>query len=374
LKIARKRIFTNMEKTIKAGELRKILLAFPMKPPLLEFLIAALGRRGISTDVVDPNHNHWFDAYVIHKVNKLLHNLRILSKKKILFMDHPLAHKNYRSSYLLEKCRAFNPDLVLLVRGHSYTYPVLEKISENTPMFGWWIEMEGRMEEAFREIHFFDWYFFINTNCVDEGKKRGLTNVSLLQHAVDPQGFYRLDNVQKEFDICFIGNWSHKRQAYIDALLEVTENIIIYGGKWLKKNGKNQRVKKCIGGRYIDGDALVEVYNKSRVVVNITNWGADDNSTRSGVNMRVLEVTATGSFLLTDGSRDLVRVVEPGRHVAVYEDMEDCVRQARYYLQNPEVREEIAAAGYRHVNAEHTYDAVASRIVDKYNELFRQGH
>jgi spore maturation protein CgeB len=66
------------------------------------------------------------------------------------------------------------------------------------------------------------------------------------------------------------------------------------------------------------------------------------------------------------------KMVIPGKQVAVYDDLDDCVSQAKYYLDNPAERETIAGAGYLHVRARHTYDDVVGQIIDKYDELVRQ--
>jgi spore maturation protein CgeB len=228
------------------------------------------------------------------------------------------------------------------------------------------------MEDAFREIDFFDWYFFINSTCIEKGTDRGFNHISQLLHAVDTGAFYRTESTGKEFDICFVGNWSRKRQEYIESLLKVTGNIVVYGDKWFKKNIAKPAVRRCIRSKYIDGTGLVEAYNKSKIVLNITNWGPDGGSRRSGLNMRVLEVPATGSFLLTDGSIDMEKVVTPGKHVAVYEDVEECVRLAKYYLENASEREAIADAGYKHVRSHYTYDDIVRQIICKYNEVFEK--
>jgi len=335
----------------------------------MQYLASAFSRKGIAVEMVFADANHWFDRYVIHHINKTLHNLRILPKEKTFFSKHPLAHKNYRSSKLIKTYNAFKPDLVLLIRGISFNRDVLEEIRKNTPVFGWWIEKEERMKEAFEEISLFDWYFFMNSSCVEAGKQNGLSNISLLHHSIDPDAFYPMPDVEKKYDICFVGNWSTKRQRVIETLINVTDNIIIYGRKWLKKNLLNPRIRKCIKGKYIGGSELVMLYNKSRIVLNITSWGFGEGLKRSGMNMRILEVPATGAFLLTDGSRDLDTVITAGKHIAVYEDIEDCVRQAKYYLDNDPEREAIAQKGCSHVRSNYTYDDMSQHIIDVYQKV-----
>lgn len=354
----------NQRKTLK-----KVLLVYSSKPPIMRYLASAFNRKGISTEMVYADVNHWFDRYIIHSVNKMLHNFRILSKDRSVFSDHPLSHKNYRSYNLWKAYKQFNPDLVLLIRGIKFRHDVLEDIRKGTPLFGWWIEKEERIEEALGEINLFDWYFFMNSSCVDITMQRKFLNTGVLHHSVDPGIFHPMDNIEKTIDICFVGNWSSKRQKVIEALRTITGNIVIYGRKWTKKNLFNPKIRKCVKGKYIDGSELVILYNKSKIVLNITNWGFGEGKKRSGMNMRVLEVPATGSFLLTDGSRDMDAVVTAGKHIAVYENIEDCVGQAKYYLDNAPERESIAKEGCLHVRTNYTYNDVVSRIITVYNNL-----
>ncbi len=358
------RQYSNQHKT-----LRKVLLVYSSNAPIMQYLASDFSRRGISTEMVYAYVNHWFDRYIIHTANKILHNLRIIPKDKSVFSNHHLSHKNYRSFKLRRTYQHFNPDMVLLIRGIGFQNNVLNEIRRNTPLFCWWIEREERIEEALKEINLFDWYFFINSSCVDAGIQKGFSNISLLHHSVDPDTFYPMDNIGKETDICFVGKWSPKRQQVIEALLNVTDDIVIYGGKWIKKNFLNSKIKKCVKGKYIDGSALVKLYNKSRIVLNITNWGFGEGKKRSGMNMRVLEVPAAGAFLLTDGSRDMEAVVTPGKHIAVYESIEACVKLAQYYLNNTAERELIAKEGCLHVRTNYTYADVVNRIIDTYNNL-----
>ena len=358
------RQYSNQHKTLE-----KVLLVYSSKPPIMQYLTSAFSRKGISTEMVYADVNHWLDRHIIHPVNKILHNLRIIPKVKSVFSNHHLSHKNYRSSNLAKTYKHFRPDLVLLIRGISFQNDVLNEIRKNTPLFCWWIEKEERIEEALGEINLFDWYFFINSSCVDMGIQKGFSNISLLHHSVDPDAFYPMDNIDKEIDICFVGNWSPKRQQVIEALLNITDNIVIYGRKWVKNNFLNPLIKKCVKGKYIDGFELVKLYNKSRIVMNVTNWGFGKGKKRSGMNMRLLEVPAAGAFLLTDGSRDMEAVATQGKHIAVYESIENCVKLAKYYLNNAAEREAIAKEGCLHIRSNYTYNDVVNRIIDTYNNL-----
>lgn len=346
--------------------LKKVLIAYSSRPPIGEYLAKAFGRRGVTASVFHSDENTRFDRHVIHTVNKTLHNLRLLSKKSDLFEDHPLKHLNFRSSMLVEAVRRESPDLVLVIRGIRFREDALREVRKHAKVFGWWIEREERMDEAFAELPLYDRYFFMNSSSVEEGKRRGVgSKISLLHHSVDTDEFRPVET-DKRYDWSFVGSWSEKRQAYIERALSVSSNCAIYGPKWRKKNLFNTSIRKAVKGNYIEGEALRSLYSGSKVVINVTNWGFGEGAARSGLNMRVLEVPACRACLLTDGSRDLEKVVRPGTHVAVYEGVDDFAKKLERLLKDPGERERIARDGFLHVTSAYTYDSVAKVLTEHY--------
>lgn len=346
--------------------LKRVLVAYSSKPPIIEYLKRAFAKTGVEVRGFHADVNHWFDRLVIHHVNKTAHNLRVVPKKRDLFADHPCAHLNYRSKRLVEAVKEFSPDLVLIVRGIKFTEGALKEIRKRAPVFGWWIEKEERMEEAFRELYLYDHYFFMSSSCVEEGAKRGFKGISLLQHSVDASAFHPEER-EKRYDWSFVGAWSPKRMEFIERALKVSRNAAIWGPKWIKKKPFDLSLRGAVKGRYIEGADLVRLYNESRVVINVTNWGFGEGEKRGGMNMRVLEVPASGALLLTDGSRDLKAMVTPGKHVVVYEGVDDFGEKLASLINDDDTREKIAAAGRIHVAGHYTYDHVAARITERYN-------
>lgn len=347
------------------SSLRRVLIAYSSRPPILDYLGAAFARAGIETRNVLADENTWFDRHVIHRTNKLAHSLRLLPKSRNLFEQHPLAHYNHRSARLLSAWNEFRPDLLLVIRGINFRADVLDQIH---PKFGWWVEHEGRVAEALRDIDSFDGYFFMNESCVQAARSHGFQQVGYLAHAVDPSVFCPLKGVFKRYDACFVGNWSPKRQQYVEAALAITPDIAIYGGKWLRKCWNRPAILKCWKGTYIDGEPLNRLYNESRVVLNVTNWGKGEGRARSGMNMRVLEVPATGSLLLTDESQEMNGFLTPGVHVATYDSLAEFVRRLDHFLTVPGDREAIASAGCAHVRRRHTYDHVVGVMLAGFEE------
>jgi glycosyltransferase involved in cell wall biosynthesis len=346
--------------------LRRVLIAYTSQPPIIAYLKAAFARRGIEVKAVFADENTWFDRFVIHRLNKLAHNLRVTPKSKNFFEDHPLSHMNFRSTQLRSAIAAYDPDLVFLIRGLGFRSWAVE---EARTKFAWWVEADERVDEALSEVAQFDRYFFINSSSVEAARRAGYGHTSYLPHAVDASVFRPIADVAKDIDFCFVGLWSEERQRFIEAALDVSENGAVYGPKWYQKTFRDRRFRRIVKGGYIGGEPLVQLYNRTKIVVNVTNWGANAGTSRSGMTMRLFEVPATGSFLLTDHSAETDLAVTPGLHVETFSDFENFTKKMRFYLNDAPARERIATQGMQHVRAQHSYDRMVDSILAAYEDV-----
>ena len=346
---------------------KRVLLVFQLRPPIMDYLEKSFNDLGIEVIKFYSNDNTWFDRYVINRLNKQLHNLRILPKTKNLFQNHPLAHRNYLSAKLRKVYEEMQPDLVLAIRGMDIGQDVLADIS--CPKIGWWVEPETHIHEAIAEAHLFDWYFCMNESCVDALRRSGYGNTSYLQHAVDTTAFFPLPDIPKKYDLCFVGKHSDKRQQMIEAALEVTPNIVIYGPRWKEKNLANPRIAGLCKGQYISGADLNGLYNQSRVVLNVTGWDGEAGQQRSGMNMRLMEVPAAGACLLSDASLELEQTLTPGQDLLVYSSTDELKQTVRYCLEHPEACAEIGRHGCQTVSEKYTYARTVDAIINSYTQI-----
>jgi spore maturation protein CgeB len=97
-------------------------------------------------------------------------------------------------------------------------------------------------------------------------------------------------------------------------------------------------------------DELPDFYPLSDI-----NFNATSLQMKGAVNQRVFDVPACRAFLLTDARRQMERLFEPGREVAVYQHPDEIGELTARYLADPAARERLAAAGHRRLLAEHTY-------------------
>ena len=102
-------------------------------------------------------------------------------------------------------------------------------------------------------------------------------------------------------------------------------------------------------------DDMARMFSSSRIAFN--------NAVKNDLNMRVFEVMSIGTLLLTDQARGSGQdtLFRNGEELAVYRSDDELVDVARFYLNNPALREQIAARGRELVHNAHTY---AHRVED----------
>ncbi len=185
----------------------------------------------------------------------------------------------------------------------------------------------------------FDFVFCNQKRAVGEFKNAGV-EANWLPHAVEPRAYPSEPRWIKKYDIGFVGFVTfEKRARMLDYVFKR------YPDFWF-------------GQRFFEEAA--EQYRKMRIVLNTA--AVDD------INMRMFEVLATGSFLLTEEVPTLLSLFQEDQHTygqlfSTYRDPQEAVDKIEYYLKHEEEREAIAEAGMKAVLARHTYEHRAKELL-----------
>lgn len=121
----------------------------------------------------------------------------------------------------------------------------------------------------------------------------------------------------------------------------------VYGPDWETSGLAPDRVAPGIYG-----EDLNRLYNRSKIVLNVSAWS---NRELNCLNLRILDVPATGSMLLSDYAPDIEEYLQPDREVVIAHSPEEMRDKARYYLAHDAQREKIAHAGWERVQQMETY-------------------
>jgi spore maturation protein CgeB len=106
-------------------------------------------------------------------------------------------------------------------------------------------------------------------------------------------------------------------------------------------------------------EQMPDVFYRSKINLNVTL-----RSITSGIPLRAIDILGCGGFLLSNYQPELCEFFTPDVDFVYFEDMDDMVTKAAYYLTHDKEREKIAYHGYQTVTAHFSYYAQIQKILD----------
>lgn len=175
----------------------------------------------------------------------------------------------------------------------------------------------------------------------------------------------------KFIDVGFMGSVSSEhptRNSYLEFLARssVTNRDGFELGYYIR-TGEPHLVPPAVRHRNrgpLWGRAMYRALKGSRIALNI---GIDLAQGETG-NMRMIEATGLGTFLLTEHKPNIAQYFEPGTEVETFTSPAELEAKVRYYLHHEAKREAIAAAG----RARCRRDFSMERSVERLLEIIRE--
>ncbi len=100
---------------------------------------------------------------------------------------------------------------------------------------------------------------------------------------------------------------------------------------------------------------MPKIFQASKINLNITMRPIE-----TGLSLRIWDVLGCGGFLLTNYQAEIPEYFEIGKDLEVYENMEDLMQKADYYLHH---EAEIALNGYEKTARYHTYEMRLAEMI-----------
>lgn len=180
------------------------------------------------------------------------------------------------------------------------------------------------------------------------------------------ENIYHKINIEKEYDLSFVGAWHPHREWLINRLKKCGFSVKVAGYGW--------------PGGTVDHQEMVKIFNKSCINLNLSNsinWDVRylTSSLRGIVNTfrspknseqikaRHFEINGCGGFQLTYYVEGLEKYYEIGKELDVYLNADDLEKKVSFYLRNQDLIEEISSAGLNRTLRDHLFK-------DRFNNLF----
>ncbi len=100
------------------------------------------------------------------------------------------------------------------------------------------------------------------------------------------------------------------------------------------------------------------------------NFNTTSMQMKGAVNQRVFDVPAAGAFILTDWREQMDELFEPGKEIICYREPDEVPELVRWWLDHPDARHRVAAAGRKRVLACHTWEARLQSMLSTLKDVF----
>ncbi len=274
----------------------------------------------------------------------------------------PLRPDNEHPLTTLQQIEHFAPDIVYTTDVVTLSSSLLRQLKSKPPVVAGW---RGYPLPEKADLSAYDLVLTSFDRIFEEAKARGAKAVERF-HPGFPENIPVLNEPRgQKWDVVFSGSITpeHKRRiALLNLLAEISTDpasafslgIFMPDAKALSPHV--QRLNQPA----VWAHDMLRLLRNSKIVVNIDvdAFGAQPP------NMRLIEATGAGAFLLTPFHPELPQFFEPGVEVETFRNENELVSKIHYYLADSEAREKIARQGQERCLRDHNHSARTAWFAD----------
>jgi len=261
---------------------------------------------------------------------------------------------------LLAQIRKFDPDVLFFQDPISLDSRFLALLPKRPKLVVAWRASEVPKKTDWSD---FDLLVSSHTPSLRAAKARGARWQEFLQPGFPERLARAVEGAPKCREVAFCGQLSHLHRRRTELLTSLAMDQLGPGRPYGLHFAVNTDGKTPAG---VAMHAIAPVYGKemhkfirsAQICLNIHAELAE----RTGGNMRVFEVTGSGSFLLTDMGRIDHELFRPGQEIETFRDLGELRQKIRFYMENPEARERIARAGQQKCLREFSLQKAAAHL------------
>jgi spore maturation protein CgeB len=320
--------------------------------------------------VIGSNANEdSFEAHVSESlaamgcVPRLLHNIgnlsvigKALNKAALTVLREP---ERRREPGILRAAAEFAPDVILVLLGNQLSPKTVEALRKTSrvPIVCWCQDQLSTLGRQYLLGAAYD-AVYVKDRYMQSLFSRMIRSAPFyyLPEACNPRVHRPLELTDAEAatygcDLMIAGTLYYYRQEILQELRDFDVKVWGYRPDWLV-----DRMPGRFMGRDVRGDQKVRATLAARICLNTLHYAEVD-----GLNCRAFEIAGCGGFQLVSEVSVLGEHFEPDVEVVAFRNVEELREKARYYLERPELRREIAARGRARAHRDHTYE---NRLVE----------
>jgi len=194
-----------------------------------------------------------------------------------------------------------------------------------------------------------------------------------------------INEVTPQYDVVFSGQWTLTQHPRRNKYLQTVARAASQPGKEFScafyLSGQTDSIPPEVAQYHREGQFGIAMHRALRTgkialdargILQIQNSAlrtTTDLANKETANMRIFEVTGSGTFLLTEYHENLKQFFEPGIEIETFKDEKELIDKILYYLAHPDKREEIARKGQKRCLKEYSIQNRAKEldnIIHKY--------
>jgi spore maturation protein CgeB len=269
----------------------------------------------------------------------------------------------------LLEAEEFAPHLLLALAQAPLSRDTVEKIKKLDVKTAFWFMEDFRQMSYYAEIAaHYDFFFYIQGKEIEERLEHLGANHHFLPVAAHPPCHrpLALSPARREelgATIGFMGAGYPNRIRILGRLLQAGLPLTIWGSDWPANSILSRALRE---DRYISSQEIVEFYNACEIVLNLHSSPRASAPVGSAdfINPRTFEAPACGAFQLVDNVPGLEKFFVPEEELATFNNEEELMEKARFYLERPTLRAAMAAKARQKVLSQHTYYHRMERLLD----------
>lgn len=269
--------------------------------------------------------------------------------------------KGFTQRWIIRRAAAFSPDFVFLSKCLALDPDTVGKVISGRDNAMWYHDPQWHRDLARPDIAHITAIgrlaktFFV-TGFVDEWRAHGL-RAKFLPAAGDSRIAPLEFHPRFASDVTFIGTGYDPERARFLLEIAARHDIRVWGLGWERWSRELNW-----GGRPVEGAEFGMACSSSKITLGVNPARAAGASAYT--SDRTWMALLAGAFLLTPGTAGLKHLLRGGEHCAWYDDVNSCLDQISYYLDNYTERERIRSGGEKFARRFHTYDQRIGNLLE----------